>query len=105
VRVCSAAAAQLWKVCKNGNLDGVQAVVNNTPQDQRAALLRAEESKGWVSLSLLLKSAILSTECLQPVGTGLHKAAALGHKPIVSYLLEMGAELDLQDSKVETWSC
>jgi hypothetical protein len=38
----SLAAAQLWKACKVGHLDGVQAVVNNTPQDQRAALLNPD---------------------------------------------------------------
>jgi hypothetical protein len=74
--------------------------MNNTPQDQRAALLRAEEFS-WVSLRLIFKSAIFSTECLQPVGTGLHKAAYKGHSPIVSYLIEMGAEVDVQCSKVD----
>jgi ankyrin repeat protein len=44
---------------------------------------------------------MLSTECLQPHGTGLHKAAYIGHKPVVSYLIEMGAELDVRDSQVE----
>jgi hypothetical protein len=28
-------------------------VVNNTPQDQRAALLRADDPDHWVSLSLI----------------------------------------------------
>jgi hypothetical protein len=97
--VCSAAAAQLWKTCEDGNLEGVQAVVNNTPHDQRAALLRAEKSS-WVSLSLILRPAILPTECLQFYGNGLHKAAYNGHTAIVSYLLEMGAEVDVRDSRV-----
>jgi hypothetical protein len=100
VRVCSAAAAQLWKTCTDGNLEGVQAVVNNTPQDQRAALLRAEDTEDLVSLSLVFKPAILSTECLQPYGTGLHKAAGMGHNPVVSYLIEMGAEVNVHDSEV-----
>jgi hypothetical protein len=50
---------------------------------------------------------------LQP-GTALHKAArgaksdfvalARGHTAIVNYLIGMGAELDVQDSKV-VWLC
>ena len=103
VCVCSAAAAQLWKACTDGNLEAVQAVVNNTPQDQRAALLRADHT-GFVSLCLVLRPAILPTECLQGIcgtGTGLHKAARKGHTAIVSYLIEMGAGMDVQESKVE----
>jgi hypothetical protein len=46
----SAAAEQLWKACYGGNLAGVQAVVNSTPQEQRAALLRADDSNQTVSL-------------------------------------------------------
>jgi hypothetical protein len=74
--------------------------VNNTPQKQRAALLRTDDSKYFVSLCFVLKPAILPTECLQRHGTGLHKAAYHGHTAIVSYLIEMGADVDLQDSKV-----
>jgi hypothetical protein len=48
--VCSAATAQLWKASKDGNLKGVQTVVNNTPQDQRAALLNQGDPKDYVSL-------------------------------------------------------
>jgi ankyrin repeat protein len=104
---CSAAAEQLWKACKDGNLEGVRAVVNNTPHDQRAALLRAEDSNGLVSLCLVLRPAVLPTECVQfNEGTGLHIAAALnGHTAIVSYLIDMGAEVDVQDSQVDLWSC
>jgi hypothetical protein len=76
--------------------------MNITPQDQRAALLKADDTNS-VSLSLVLKSAILSTECLQPYGTGLHKAANKGHTAIVSYLIEMGTEVDVRN-KVEAWS-
>jgi ankyrin repeat protein len=91
---------QLWAACKDGYLEGVQAVVNNTPHDQRAALLRADDSKDYVSLCLLLKPTILSIECLQHFGTGLHKAAQNGHTAIVSYLIEMGAEVDVRNSRV-----
>jgi hypothetical protein len=93
---------QLWKACKDGNLEDVQAVVNNnTPQDQRAALLKAEEFSS-VRLCLILRQAILSTDCLQPWtldqwGNGVHRAAYNGHTAIVSYLIEMGAEVDVQN--------
>jgi hypothetical protein len=83
--------------CKDGNLEVVQAAVNNTPRDQRAALLRADDTDGWVSLCLILKRTILSTECLQPYGTGLHKAAGKGHTAIVSYIIEVGAALNAQN--------
>jgi hypothetical protein len=33
------AAGLLWNACDDGNLEAVQALVNNTPQDQRAVLL------------------------------------------------------------------
>jgi hypothetical protein len=43
-------ATQLWKACEEGNLEGVQAVVNNTPQEERASLLGEDDRTDLVSL-------------------------------------------------------
>jgi ankyrin repeat protein len=100
-------AMQLLWACKEGNLEDVQAVVNNTPQDQRAALLRAEAyrlcrglaSNSSVSLLFirLLETSHPSPECLQLQSTGLHAAAYRGHTAVISYLCDVGAEVDMRD--------
>jgi hypothetical protein len=67
-------AEQLLWACDDGSLEDVQAVVNNTPQDQRAALLRAEPYRPRHGLALnsvsllfirLLETSHLLLECLQ----------------------------------------
>jgi hypothetical protein len=94
------AAEQLWNACEDGNLEVIQAVVNSAPQDQRVALLRAEDPDDSG------RPSHLSSECLQPNGTGLHKAAWNGHSAIVNYLIEMGAEVEARnkvDERPEWW--
>jgi hypothetical protein len=60
--VCRYAAGRRFrKACEDGNLEGIQAVVNNTPQ--RAALLSQCNLRSHLHLTSLLPASVCGEYC------------------------------------------
>jgi ankyrin repeat protein len=71
--------------------------LDNTSQDDRIALLSQGDPKSIVSVCLLSSQHLLNVDDSKG-DTGLHKAAYYGHTAVVSYLIEMGAEMDVRNN-------
>jgi len=100
--VSSDAFERLYAACNDGDLEEAKAVLRKASQDQRTALFKQQKSGSNVSQGAP-STAILASKLWALQGhPALNQAAFKGHIAIVSYVLEMGADLEGQ-SKVGWW--
>eukprot|EP00045_Choanoeca_perplexa_P007241 m.64068 g.64068 ORF g.64068 m.64068 type:complete len:123 (+) comp13994_c1_seq2:195-563(+) len=86
----------LHLACREGDLEAVKQVLHKLKRSRRTALLNQASYKPSL---LHLYQAFINPERREPVSltgrlTALQRAAERGHTDVVSYLIEMGAEVD-----------
>jgi ankyrin repeat protein len=91
----------LYNTCGAGNLEDAKQVLNSIPADQRAALINQHLPAHIVGISLNWGFVIFSPVMVQTQSkstrTALMQAAYKGHIDVVSYLIDMGGDIEARD--------